>query len=658
MSPASPYPEAGAPPPSAHGKVRRLWVWAAIATPALVWAALYAGAAQPLRGLVAKRASAALGRDVTIGGPLSVLVTPFSIYLTAGDVRVANPRWAMEDALLTAQQATVRLATFDLLIGRAGIRALDVRDGTLDLERSRRAGRVNWSVGKARTLFDPTMLSQIDADGLHVRYRDFGAGTDMRLIASTAGRGGIAFAGQGEAGARPFTLEGEVQSGAEQPTRIAIGARTDGVALRLAGEARGPFQLARAPLTASATGPDFAGLAALAGVDLPAMPGYALKARLSHAPQGWHFARIEGRIGGTDLGGKLTLDRRHARPRVVAQLASRTLDVADGMALFGLHRDATPFDMPEAGLDLDARLLPDAAISPAALRRVDAVITYTAEQITGTSHTPAHLSATLALVNGVLTLSPASVDLAGGFVSTDIVIDTRRAPALARYDIRLSPTPMGRLLAGWGIAPSGTDAMARGRIELTGHGNTLRETLANASGRMALVIPEGTVRTQRASLSGLDVANLNAALFNAPPFGAAQVNCGLIAFTVRGGIATADPILIDTDGNALTGKGRIDLRDETVDLRLSADGKRFAFRGQPARVQVSGTLADPRLYREPVSWFHPADLFGLRLSLPRLGALFSFIDPGDAPDTACGPVLRGETAAAQQEPPQEPAARG
>src|SRR5690606_6051593 len=128
---------------------------------------------------------------------------------------------------------------------------------------------------------------------------------------------------------------------------------------------------------------------------------------------------------------------------------------------------------------------------------------------------------------------------AGGFVSSDITLDARRTPALARYDIRLSPTPMGRLLQQWGIAPSGTSATARGRIQLTGRGETLRETFARASGRIALIIPEGTVRTQRASYSGLDMANLNDALFDSPPFGAAQVNCGLIAFTVRDGLATA-----------------------------------------------------------------------------------------------------------------------
>lgn len=633
-------------------KALRPWLWTAIAVPALVWSGLYVGAAQPLRGLVAQRASAALGRDVSIDGGLRILVTPFSLYVTAGDVHIANPRWAMTESLLTARHVTVRLSTFDLLIGRRGVRALEVQDGTLDLERSRHAGRVNWTLGKAGTLFDPAGLRQIDADALAVRYRDFGAETDLQLAISTTGQGQIAFTGKGNAGSRLVSLRGRAHSSADQPTQFAIAARTGGVALHLEGKADGPLQLAKAEMSVTAQGDDFAQLANLAGIGLPAMPGYQLRAQLSHAPRGWHFARIAGRIGGTDLAGKLTLDQRHARPRIVAELTSRTLDTADGMALLGLHHDAPPIDMPEAGLHLSRRVLPDAAISAKALRGFDAVISYAADTVTGTVHDPAHLSLKLALVNGVLTLSPVSVDLAGGFISSDIRIDTRRSPALARYDIRLSPTPMGRLLAGWGVAQAGTDAMARGRIELTGRGDTLRETLATAAGRMALVIPEGSVRTQRASTSDLDMANLNAALFDEPAFGSSRINCGLIAFTVRGGIATADPILIDTDGNALAGHGRIDLRDETVTLSLSADSKRFAWRSQPARVTVNGTLADPWVEREAAGWFRPADVFGLRMMLPSLGAIFSFVDPGDAKDVACGPLLRGETAAAQQDQPR------
>lgn len=634
--------------PASKARKRPL-LWAAIALPAIAWTALYAGAATPLKGLLERRATASLGRDVSVDGQLRLLITPFSLSITAGDVRIANPRWAMAPDLLTARQVTARLSTFDLLIGRQGIRALDVRGGTLDLERSRHSGRTNWQVGEAGTPFDLAAVRQIDADDLSLRYRDFAAETDAQLTLSTRGHGAVAFTGNGRMSERAFTLSGALTSANELPARLAVAARTQSILFTLDGTADSPLGLAKTNLTVSAKGNDFSQLTALAGIPLPAMPGYALKADLAHAPNAWHFGRIEGRIGRTDLGGKLILDQRRARPRIVAQLASRSLDMSDGMRLLGMRVDPAPIDLSGAGLPLTRRILPDADIAPEALRRFDAVIDYEADQVAGTPQAPTQLSLRLALVKGVLSLSPVTIDLAGGFVSSDFLIDGRQAPALARYDIRLSPTPMGRLLAQWGVAPEGTTAMAKARIQLAGRGETLRETLANASGRIALIIPKGDLRTQRASRSGLDIANLNAAIFREAQPGPAQLNCGLIAFTVRDGIAASDPILIDTADNVLTGQGRIDLRDETISLRLSAEGKRFSFLRQPAPVAIEGSLADPLVTREDAPWFRPARIFGMAMRFAHLDALFDFVDPGAAGDTACGPVLSGAPASAQHE---------
>jgi uncharacterized protein involved in outer membrane biogenesis len=256
----------------------------------------------------------------------------------------------------------------------------------------------------------------------------------------------------------------------------------------------------------------------------------------------------------------------------------------------------------------------------------------------------------LALVRGMLRISPASVDLAGGFVSSDILIDARRSPASARADIRLSPTPMGRLLRDWGIAPAGTSAMVKARVQLAGRGATLREALGHADGRIALVLPAGTVRMAPASASPLDMATLRDAIFQGSPAERApsDLHCGLIAFSVRRGVATADPILIDTDGHVLSASGRLDLRDETLDLRLTAQGKTVALFGRPNPVHIGGTLADPIAIREPVSWFRPARILGLSLLLPDLGAILGFVDPEDADAPACGPLLRGGPASAQR----------
>ncbi|MBT2186836.1 AsmA family protein [Sphingobium nicotianae] len=630
-------------------KRRRPWLWAAITLPLAGWAALAFGAATPLKGIVERHATAALGRAVTVGGALRILVTPFSVTFTGEQVRIANPKWALADNFLDAGTVSARLATFDLLVGQPGLRMLAIADGTIDLERSKHANRINWDIGRPGTLFDATAIRRIDADHVAIHFRDNLRGAEAQLTLEQGGRGIIDLRGEGRIGERHFALTGTTRSAEGAPTKFDIRAHTDAYALAVRGEAETPFKLNANDLDVSARGADFAQLAALGGITLPAMPDYEIKAAMSAAPGAWHFSHVAGRIGSTDLTGKLTLDQRHERPRIFAELASRTLNLDDARQLFGIENASVATLDDEEGLRFVPRLLPDAHLSSEALRRFDAVVAYRADAVHAAPHAPAHLSMTLALVDGRLQVSPASVDLGGGFVSSDIFIDTRRKPALVRGDIRLSPTPMGRLLADWGIAPAGTTAMVKGRIQLTGQGDTLREVIGNANGRMALIIPGGMARMAPASASSLDMANVSDAMFSdgeseEQPTG---IRCGLIAFTVREGLATADPILIDTQGHVLTGSGELDLRDERLDLRLSADGKAMTFFARPHPVRIGGTFSDPVLERAPVSWFGESRLFGL--PLPSLGAIFGFVDPGAAQAPACGPILRGAPESAQRE---------
>jgi len=622
---------------------RKLWqrplFWGGVVLPALVWTSLYAGAAEPLREPLARHASRALGRDVSIGGPLRILVTPFSIRLIADDVRVANPRWARTPDLLRAAQVTARFDTFDLMLGHPAWRGLDLRDGTLALERSADGRQASWTTGREGTLGDVTAVRKLTADGLRVHYRDPSKRSETRFTLTDAGGGAIRVDGQGTAGARRFAFGGTVRADDTDLTRIALQARGEGLALGVEARADSPFRLDRARISLEAKGSDFSRLAALAGIDLPAMPAYAMRAELGSSPGLWRFRDIEGHVGRTDLDGQLLLDLRQERPRIIADLASRSLDVADLRPLAGF-REAAPAEAA-------TRLIPDAVLSPQALRQFDARISYLADTVAGVPHTPRHLTFRLDLRHGLLKLSPASVDLDGGFISSDIMIDGRQDVALASYDIRLSPTPMGRLLASWGIAEQGTTTTLRGRLQLAGRGRTVRETLANAGGRIALIVPRGAMTTQRASAAPLDMANLNAALFRAGAGEAADINCGLIAFTVQGGVATADPILVDTRGNVLNGEGRIDLRDETIDLRLTADGKQFALFGRPNPVVLSGSFAAPVVTRERTSWFKPASLFGFSFRLPNIAAIFDFVDPDDTRVPQCGPVLSGQPGAAQ-----------
>src|SRR3546814_13814939 len=82
---------------------------------------------------------------------------------------------------------------------------------------------------------------------------------------------------------------------------------------------------------------------------------------------------------------------------------------------------------------------------------------------------------TLDLERSRLALSPLTFDTAGGRMASDIIINARERPVATDYDIRLSPTPMGNLLATFGVAPSGTSGVVKALVPLDGRGDTVHD---------------------------------------------------------------------------------------------------------------------------------------------------------------------------------------
>src|SRR3546814_13515083 len=89
-------------------------------------------------------------------------------------------------------------------------------------------------------------------------------------------------------------------------------------------------------------------------------------------------------------------------------------------------------------------------------------------------------------------LKPFNFVVAGGTVKSDIAIDSRPAVVRTEYDIRLSPTRLGTLLARFGTEESGTTGTVSGRIKMAGFGDSVRESLATSNGRIAFILPPGT----------------------------------------------------------------------------------------------------------------------------------------------------------------------
>jgi uncharacterized protein involved in outer membrane biogenesis len=239
--------------------------------------------------------------------------------------------------------------------------------------------------------------------------------------------------------------------------------------------------------------------------------------------------------------------------------------------------------------------------------------------------------------------------MARGTVSSDIIINARKQPVFTDYDIRLSPTPMGTLLAGWGVEQSGTSGTIKARVKMTGAGDSVRESLANSNGRIAIIMPRGTFWTRNVQLAEIDIGTFVQKMFEKRLKEPVQINCGLIGFTVRNGIAAADPILIDTQKNVMLGRGGFSFRNESLDLAFRADSKKFSLFSGQSPVGINGYFARPGIdVISPELVARAGVGLGLGVIASPFAAIIAFVDVGDAKAADCGPVLEGARATAQR----------
>jgi uncharacterized protein involved in outer membrane biogenesis len=283
------------------------------------------------------------------------------------------------------------------------------------------------------------------------------------------------------------------------------------------------------------------------------------------------------------------------------------------------------------------------------MQRFDADLKWTIGTVKSRNLPISNVDLTLDLERGRLALSPLTFAMARGNVSSDTIFDTRQRPSAVSYDIRVAPTPMSRLLAGYGVIEAGTTGTIKGRIELKGRGDTIHDSLSTAAGRIAFVMPAGTFWTRNVQLAELDLGTFAQKMFEGELKEPVRINCGLIAFTVRGGVAAADPILIDTSKNVIVSRGGFSFRNEAVDLAVRADSKKFSLFSGQSPVRLGGYFASPSLGVISPELVGRAGLaLGLSLVATPVAGVLAFVDVGDAEATACGPVLRGATATQQR----------
>jgi AsmA family protein len=604
-------------------RLRRALIWAGwtlLSLVALVVLAAVALDAGYLRGPLLRLLEAHADRPIRVDGALQLHI--FSRYprLLAEHVSIGNPAWTPPGEMAAIGKLTVVFAT-PRLGQELSVERLQIDAATLHLLRDA-TGHANWQLkdpdrSAPRALRVIRSLSMTDAHVLlddAQKHRQFDGTISAQDASAAQGAPPLRLEGKGQMNGRPvnFELTADPLRTASRANRYAFrfSERSSGSHLSASGFLQHAFDLRSYDATFEASGADLKDMYYLTGTKLIDTGSYHLSGSLARRGYTSSFSNLLLNSGQSDLRGSVSIDSAKGQFNVDAQLQSQFLRLAD-LGLRAAGRDPEP---PSNSL-----LLPSAAPDPAALRRGSSAVQFRAQRVDAGRMTLSTFVLKLNNDHGNLKIAPLSAEIMGGKLNAEIEIDASKEIPTERLQVKINDMQLAqypRKKAG----PPAIEGALSVHIDLTGHGKSLHDAAAGASGTVTASLPGGLVRDSLAELTGIDLRGLG--LLLAKDKKEVPVRCGIASFQVQDGTLTAQSLVLDTEPVLIAGEGFVRLETETLDLILRGYPKHVRFLQFRAPIVIHGTLKSPSV--------------GIQARDSKL----VLIDPGKAKDADCGSLLQ------------------
>jgi len=620
-----------------------------------------------LRGPISRYVSHRLHRQVRIDGNLHVHLWSWTPRVDVGGLHIANTKWAGGGDMANVGHLAVSVKLLPLLGGHLRLPLVQVDKSTFLYVRNL-AGHSNWELNGAepnKPLKLPAINRFLINDG-HIRIDD----TRKRMhflglvssSESTTGSGkGFVLTGAGTLNSQKFTADvrGAPLLNVDQsrPYPFTMDMRAGDTHVTAHGNITHPFDLGGVDAVASFSGRDAADLYYLTGLVLPNTPPYDAHAHITRDGEIYTADDFRGQMGRSDVFGHATVDMSGEKPFMRAELRSRRIYFDDLGFLFGGGHGrkiaaAAPASTRRAaaaapsitligdknGAAQPELLLPNTPLDVERVRQMNADVRYHATSIISNDFPLRSVSVRAQMKDGVLRLDPFAATLAQGSVSGHAKLDASRHVPVTSLDLRVRDVQLSQLVhpvKGQSTIEGPLDA----RAIVTAAGNTVHKAASNANGSLIFVIPHGQMRRAFAELLGINLLNGGLALLTGDQ-SQTNVRCAVASFRARDGVFAAQNIILDTDVERGTGSGSIDMKNETVNFRLSGDAKSLRILRMNAPITINGTLSHPKVgvgVSEALG--QGGILVALASFIHPLAGLLATVDPGLAKDANCGALL-------------------
>ena len=604
---------------------------------------IYAGSSA-FRGEVEQRAGVALGREFKIGDLQINWSTAPRIQLR--DVLIGG---AAEDAppLLEAAGVDLRIRLLPLLRGDVVLPHLQL-DQPKVVAHVDEEGVPNWSFAKnpgaaaaaeAATPDEraeaPVIGELVIKDG-HFKYDDDAKDLQLEGAISTAtGEAekteSIKLDAKGKLQGKAMKVEfvgGSILAlrDDDTPYPLDLSASYGGTEVTIKGTATDPFKLEAADIDLTLKGPDLSEIFPLLGVPAPPTPPYSLEGNLVREGETWHFTKMRGRIGDSDIGGEVKVDYGPEKPVLTANLVSDNLDFDDLAPLVGAPPDTDETASAEqkkvaAELEQKDELFPDLPLNVNLLDVMDMEVTLDAKKVNSENYLPVEaLAGTVTVRGGKAVVEPFKIAIAGGSLEGTLSLDSNHKPSIAAADVKMRNVDLKAFFKGSQFFDT-TEGKIGADVDISGQGKSLADVMGTSNGETFFTMKGGALSGLLVEAAGLDITE--ALVLYIGDDARVPIRCAAGPIKLTNGVAKFDRIIMDTTDSVLYIWGKSNLRKETLVMDIFADAKDFSVLDMDAPVHLEGKIRAPEIS------------IGKGVPIP-------LIEPGDAEDVHCEQLLEGK----------------
>lgn len=581
----------------------------------------------PIETVVTK----ALNRSVSIEKSI-IIHTSLKPELTLEGLRIGNSGDFSEDTLMYLESARVQVELLPMLQRKIHIEHIGVGKLVLNLMENEN-GAVNWaassgsgtavrpdtkenkSAGSAPSKKDDItgdfiVVKKIELDDIAVNYYSPGTSEPStyqieKCLGSMLPGKPLALDIDGSLLSFPYSLAVTIASLEEflreNSSWIEIQAEISGTKLRFSGNVDFAEAHRSLALKAAFSGEKLSSLNDLLGLDLPPLNSYSVETDLFSKENHFSMNNLTVKTGSSILLGTAEITKTGDKTKAVIEFISPRFQindfVFDDWTWSGEKTDAVTGEEPGEGNAAKVEVVESQEITPdknkklldpELLEEFDVMLMVRAEQVLSGEDKLGNGHLKLTVRDGRIALDPLELKVPGGSVALAVSIKPGDKKSDASIKAVMHNFDIG-IMVRRNKPESKMGGLVNLDMNLQSSAATPRELLENGNGYFDF---SGNLENLSAGIIDLWAVNLIAAIVSSTEKKQSTINCAVGRWSVVDGTLTPDVFFIDTSKIRICGRGRVDFKDEYIDLVITPTSKKPEFFNLATPLEVRGSFDD------------------------------------------------------------------